>query len=131
MRVGCTGTQTGGNTHQLMVTRQTLSDLYTSGSEFHHGDCVGVDVQLATMAQEIGYTTVSHPPSNPKRRAFHESDQILIPAPYMKRNQDVVDAVEVLIAVPKETREVVRSGTWSTVRRGRRKTGLRLILITP
>jgi hypothetical protein len=38
----------------------------------------------------------------------------------MERNRKIVDVVEVLLAVPFEDAEVLRSGTWATVRYARR-----------
>jgi predicted Rossmann fold nucleotide-binding protein DprA/Smf involved in DNA uptake len=46
-----------------------------------------------------GMTLVMHPPRS-----------------FLERNHDIVDASEVLVAIPKETEEVLRSGTWATIR---------------
>jgi len=50
--------------------------------------------------------------------------------PYLARNQDIVDETEVLIAVPAQKKEIVRSGTWATIRRAR-KAGRLIYFIFP
>ena len=44
------------------------------------------------------------------------SDQTLPPKDYLDRNHDIVDQTDLLIATPKENTEVLRSGTWATIR---------------
>jgi hypothetical protein len=63
---------------------------------------------------------VGHPPENPSKRAFCAFDEICEPAPYLVRNQDIVDIAARMIATPGEMHEVLKSGTWSTVRKARR-----------
>lgn len=41
--------------------------------------------------------------------------------PPLVRNHDIVDSTELLIACPKEQVEVLRSGTWATIRYARKK----------
>jgi hypothetical protein len=45
---------------------------------------------------------------------------ILEPKLYMERNHDVVHACDFLLALPGTDHEVVRSGTWATVRYARK-----------
>ena len=88
--------------------------------EFHHGDCVGADAEAHAIADENNAYIVVHPPSNPKSRAFVEGYGVrLLPRPYLERNHAIVDSTDLLIATPKQTFEVRRSGTWATVRYAR------------
>lgn len=90
-----------------------------SPSEVHHGDCIGADAQCHEMALRVA---VIHPPSDPKKRAFCTPctpGQMREPKPYLERNRDIVDESELLIACPRQQREVIRSGTWATVRYAR------------
>ena len=52
-------------------------------------------------------------------RAWCESTEVREPLPYMVRNENIVKEAGVLIAAPASDKEVMRSGTWATVRRGR------------
>lgn len=87
----------------------------------HHGDCIGVDVQTAKIAEFMGVKTVCHPPSNPAARARHASTVILPEKEYLDRNRDIVDAVDYMIVVPFEKEEILRSGTWMTYRYAKKR----------
>jgi hypothetical protein len=49
---------------------------------------------------------------------------------HLVRDHDIVDAADVLIAMPEGMKEYLRSGTWATVR-STRKRGKRIILVYP
>lgn len=121
--IGFTGSQNGLREDQRYVLIRTLR--YLEFSEFHHGDCIGADDDAHTffhLVNEIHNKNVKfviHPPDNPSKRAFREGDLILPAKPYLERNKDIVDASDLLIACPSGD-EVIRSGTWSTVRYARK-----------
>jgi len=112
-KIGFTGTQVGMTVAQVVSLMKHLRLLE---GEFHHGDCVGADEQASEAASGFGLKTVSHPPDNPSKRAFSENDETKEEKPYLKRNHDIVDTTDYLIATPRGTAEEVRSGTWATVR---------------
>lgn len=97
-RLGITGTRHGCTPIQLTVLRDLLASL--DPGELRHGDCVGVDVQAAKIASELGWVTIAHPPSDPKARAWHNSTRILPEKPYLERNRHIVTRSLALIAVP-------------------------------
>jgi hypothetical protein len=97
---------------------------------FHHGDCVGSDAEAHDIAHEFGAAIIIHPPSNPDKRAFKNPGPRRIPKPYLERNKDIVNECDVLIGMPKEHEEQLRSGTWSTIRYAR-KQGKPLRVIAP
>lgn len=125
MIIGFTGTRRGMTLRQLHgVVAILTSKEVDNVEEVHHGDCVGADREFHDLVeQELGESThiIVHPPENPRNRAYCQGYEIRDPAPYMERNQDIVDESDGLIATPREMREVLRSGTWSAVRSGRRK----------
>lgn len=115
MKVGFTGTQYGTTSIQRTVVRQLLISL--EATEFHHGDCIGADEQAHQIALDLGIAVHLHPPNSYSKRAFVEGcTRERKPAPYLVRNHVIVKATQVLIATPKESREVLRSGTWATIR---------------
>lgn len=116
--VGFTGGRSMPTPDDRLWLTQVLREL--APAEFHHGDCVGAD-EDAHMSV-VAYTTariVVHPPDKNVLRAYCQwpKDRVTIlhPLPYIRRNHAIVNACEILIAMP-ERAHLRRSGTWSTVR---------------
>jgi len=128
MKIGFTGTQVGLTPYQAkeLLTMLTNLDYIT---EFHHGDCIGADKMACLVAQDFGIKIIGHPPDNPVKRCYFESDEEREEKPYLKRNKDIVNESDILIACPKGPEEL-RSGTWSTVRYAR-KVGVPVLVISP
>jgi len=114
MKGGTTGTQEGATRLQL----QRLDGYLSSGlfTEWHHGDCIGADEETDGIAEKYGIRRVAHPPTNSSKRAFCKAELILPPRPYLDRNEDIVDAVDIMFGLPKGMAEEIRSGTWATIR---------------
>lgn len=117
MRVGFTGSRFGTTPHQRARLARWLQSVEVE--EFHHGDCVGADHDAHLIALDLGIHTVAHPPRSPRFRAWCDADEIRELADYMVRNHAIVDETDLLIATPDRHEEVVRSGTWATVRYAR------------
>lgn len=139
MKIGVTATQYGLTRKQAASARlvlerlagqaQTLRGASEAGrqarraeNELHHGVCVGGDAQLHRIAQTLGFSIIGHPPQDQHKMALHLDGFTLLhtPAPYLERNEAVVDATEVMLAAPRTFDEQLRSGTWATVRYARR-----------
>lgn len=118
MRIGFTGSQDGMTEEQGRTLFDLLFDLFVGGSEFNHGNCIGADEQAASLAQTIGYITVSFPGDIADKQSDFVSDRIAQPPKYpLKRNPDIVNASpHGMFATPDGYKEELRSGTWSTVR---------------
>ena len=112
MKVGVTGTREGATEYQLSKLRSVLQEL--KGTEFHHGDCNGVDVQAAAIARELGYKIVCYPPTSTEEQGFFGGDVVHAPAGYLQRDRAIVDACDVLIVVPKQMLWQPKGGTWYT-----------------
>jgi len=134
--LGFTGSRSGPTIGQIAAV-ETLLVSYQPTS-VHHGDCVGADewfheTVIASCRKHKSLIHI-HPPIDPKYRAWCEKlgsrDRMVIhePLPYLKRNQRIVDFSHVLVACPSTNKEVVRSGTWATVRRARDK-GIRIHIV--
>lgn len=127
MIIGITGTREGMTDHQLRAVGRYLAD---RNGEFHHGDCVGVDVQAARIAKYFGYRVVSHPPVDAVMRAFHDSDEIREPLGYLARDRKIVESVELLLVVPKHTEWQSSGGTWYTHDYAKKK-GVPIVMFWP
>lgn len=136
MVIGFSGTRNFENDFDLIkALKGEVYSLVSGGVyEFHHGDCVGADYffhffiysfcNLLNQKSKI----VIHPPTSNALRAFCDNahpvsdmvEVIVLPCkPYLKRNEDIVESCDLLIACPESAVEVQRSGTWATIRRAR------------
>lgn len=118
MKIGFTGAHQGMTDEQLHSFKHLFSSciLGEDENEFHHGLCIGADAEAHDVAVEAEVWVVGHPPSDPKGRVYRKCEELLPEKDYLRRNKDIVDATEVLIATPYESANVLRSGPWSTVR---------------
>ena len=108
---------------------ELLSEL--NATEFHHGDCIGADAEAHRGALALKIPVYVHPPTVANKRAFCEGADFFHPAEdYLYRNRRIVDSTEILIAAPRTSREMLRSGTWATIRYARKR-GRPIYLITP
>lgn len=105
----------------------------------HHGDCVGADEEAHKIARSLGFHVVIHPPEYEKHRAwcapYYESeygDKIKVreEKDYITRNHDIVDECDTMIGVPGEDKEILRSGTWSTIRYSQKQEKV-LVVVVP
>lgn len=114
MKIGVTGTRSGMTEHQKTVVKRFLQNSWVEGAEFHHGDCVGVDVEAAVIAKQLHYKVVNHPPIKDDLRAFHKSDEFKNPVSYFARNRNIVNDTDLLLVVPFQTSPQPTGGTWYT-----------------
>lgn len=134
--VGFTGTKNGMTDGQKFELVEYLRYLKAQGyTHFHHGDCIGADAQAAGLAKQVGFILICHPghpkdKADTKYRAFTKfNDEVLEAKPFIKRDHDIVDSAEKMIATPAGA-EQVRSGTWTTVRYAK-KQGKDIRIIMP
>lgn len=131
MKVGFSGTQIGMTPIQKAVLTEFLENIGPSMSEFHHGDCVGSDAQAHRLVRMIApkCRIVLHPPNDWSKRAFCLADKYEPEKPYLVRNREIVLSTDYLIATPGQSHEVLRSGTWATVRFADRIRRKKLIIL--
>ena len=112
MKIGITGTREGMTEWQASEVRKVLDAL--KGTEFHHGDCNGVDVQAAAIARELGYKIICYPPKLTEEQGFFGGDVVHEPAGYLERDRAIVDGCDVLLVCPKQMSWQPKGGTWYT-----------------
>lgn len=129
MKIGFTGTQQGITPPQFDLLVEVLQELHEL-TEAHHGDCHGADFEFSNIVDAIfGHGKIHcHPPEDNKKRAFARVDVMNKALPFLVRNHNIVDSTEILIACPKEQAEILRSGTWATIRYARKQKGIIVIL---
>ncbi len=116
MKVGFTGSRKGMTLGQKDILCRSL--IWATIQEFHHGDCIGADEEAHNIVREYAprCSIIVHPPIDRELRALTKGNITYEPQHYLKRNHDIVDLSDMLIACPKENHEVQRSGTWATIR---------------
>jgi hypothetical protein len=124
--IGFTGNRIGLTEEQKTGIRLIL-DKFTN-IVVSHGDCLGADTDMHTLCVDYReanpHKTIKihiYPPDIASHRGFNVGDVMMEAKPYLKRNDMIVRASNVLIACPMDKNvEILRSGTWSTVRRARK-----------
>lgn len=123
---------TGSGSHDMPFEQweRVYSTFQDGGVALHVGDCIHADEQAVNIARLCGMWIIGHPPSNPRKRAFCVYNEEREPAPYLVRNHNIVDECERLVAAPHGRTEMLRSGTWATIRYARRS-GRALRIVWP
>lgn len=114
MKLGVTGTREGMNDAQFQELYEYLQQFDPATTELHHGDCVGVDAEVAELAMQLGFRVVCHPPESDHLRAFHESHEFREPLGYLKRDRNIVDDTDMLLVIPLQDTWQPKGGTWYT-----------------
>jgi len=101
-----------------------------------HGGCIGADDFFDQWCADLGIHRTIYP-SNIRGKSLPKNEllrrgpcTIHEPRPPLIRNEIIVKSGEFLLACPSENYEVLRSGTWSTVRIARRL-GVKYTVINP
>lgn len=124
IEIGFTGTQGQPTSEQAQLLTGLLR-MYRQQYAIcllRHGDCVGADAYAHRLARSLNFEEIIiHPSFIRTKRAFCRGDKILPLAEPLKRNHSIVQACVELVALPGQQQEILRSGTWATIRQARRK----------
>jgi len=130
--LGITATRNKLNSDQRNRLTQVLAEHFIVGiRQLEHGCCTGGDEMAALLGKDLGYRVVAHPPKNKaffSQKSYDASDEHLPELDYLERNRMIVSRVNLLVAVPGTVEEVVRSGTWTTLRYARERRLTRIII---
>jgi hypothetical protein len=118
--VGFSGTRAGMTSSQIYKVDSLLDDDIITQIA-HHGDCIGADEDFHKLAILQGLYIIGHPPLKEKLRANCQFDELRDPKGYVERDHDIVDESDWLIFTPLKYIEILRSGTWATIRYAKKK----------
>lgn len=137
MDLGFSGTQKGmteAQTEAVWSMIAAIALIYPQGKvNAHHGLCIGADWQFHVMCRGWVIPIIGHPPVNKSKVAkFDMSDFAYLwdDKDYLDRNTDIVNCSTSFIGAPGEMEEQLRSGTWSTIRKAKKK-GIRGVIVFP
>jgi hypothetical protein len=137
-KIGFTGTRFGMSEKQV----KDIISVFLWAVEVRqidHGMCVGADVAFHEIIRKIDpnriIRIIGHPTSEKYVRKELlaldlECDEVREAKHPLERNHDIVDQTDFMIAAPFTESEVLRSGTWSTIRYAR-KQGKEVYIFTP
>ena len=121
--LGVSGTQNGSTVEQRWLFAKLLWE--AEPSQLRHGDCIGVDKEMHDI-----YTAIMlhggvflHPASGVGHKRAHVKRGVVEVArefPPLIRNTHIVDNSDFMAFFPQnEKGEILRSGTWATIRYAR------------
>lgn len=113
MKIGVTGTREGATDAQLDALISYFESVKCA-FELHHGDCLGVDVEVAAIARNYQGRIVCHPPSKTEMQGYYGGDEVRKPKGYLERDRNIVNETELLLVVPLHTEWQPKGGTWYT-----------------
>lgn len=120
MILAFSGTQRGMTPRQLRIAEELLAAF--APTKVRHGGCTGGDEEFHELCLKLAVPLVVVWPSNISSKWGHISStpktavEMMLPKPPLLRNLDIVAGADHLIACPADAEEVLRSGTWATVR---------------
>lgn len=114
-----TGNRVGISNEALVSLKSFLNT--NDITEAHHGDCIGADEHFHNEVAERNINIVIHPPKNDDGRAFCKGNSMTERKGHIRRNKDLVDETDILIAFPPTDFYVEGSGSWSTIKYAEKK----------
>ena len=116
MKIGFTGTRSGMSDKQKKEVRRLLANILSTDEVILiHGGCVGADTDFHNIAREFGdsfYIRVfpghfKNDPKNTKYKGnYEDADEIKESQTHFKRNRDIVDNCDLLIATPFHSNQI-------------------------
>ena len=98
-----------------------------------HGGCKGFDSCFHEVVKELCNAKIFvHPGNQEQHDIFVKKNdcEVLPVKPYLERNKDIVNLSDEIIACPGTLKEILRSGTWATIRYAQ-KIGKKITIIFP
>lgn len=128
--IGFTGTRHGLTQLQQSTLQEVLRRLQPA--QLIHGSCIGADAEAHHLTRLFlpSCKIIVWPCTEGGMRARLDADVTMPLMAPLKRNKVIVHSVEILVACPQTVDEVLRSGTWSTIRYARKR-GVPVYRISP
>jgi hypothetical protein len=125
--VSFTGTSRGMNKIQFAKVSEFLFNNVDRFDLAIHGDCIGADAEFHTICKVLNVPIDIHPCDITHFRAFCEGFRVFPIDKPLTRNKTMIDKADLTLATPFENQEVLRSGTWSSIRYAKKKDKMLII----
>ena len=116
--LGVSGTRHGMSEQQRSSLHLVLNKLLTEFKDLkylRHGQCVGVDVEVANILYaDFKFHIISHPPVKTTAIGSCFNNQTLPPKSYFARNRDIVNCSDIMLVIPYTQEKLNYGGTWYT-----------------
>lgn len=126
MNFAVTGPRRINNDQSYIIGRQ-IRQVLDNLTLLITGAAFGVDTYACEFATKLyGVDQLLCVPDDPhnedlvQRMRANSSVKIIYPGDYRERNQCMVNSSHVLLAFPETPKEILRSGTWMTIRMARK-----------
>jgi len=129
--LGFTGTRRGMTKAQLGTIEQWVKIIRPNSVV--HGCCWGADMQFHDLCSTL-MVKIALRPSNRQDLIPGLGGCVWSIAPAeepLVRNRKIVADAQWLLAAPAEEQEILRSGTWATIRYARKKPGMNVTVVYP
>lgn len=131
LSLGFTGTRKEFVNIQYWKLIEVMEILSATYGVLHHGGCVGADTVAHMLAHQFRMKTEVHPADMAGMQGLCPNPSVRHEAkPPLARNKDIVRVSNLLLAAPSTFDEVMRSGTWATIRYAR-EAKLPIIIVDP
>lgn len=130
--LGFTGRREGVSLEQVGSLEELIKN--TSFKVAVHGDCIGADAVFHDVVRKLkpDVKIEIYPALHPDFKANKHADLSHVPMKALERDKIMANKVEFMIAMPSTNHEILRSGTWATIRYSRKSnTVKRIIIINP
>ena len=120
MIIGFTGTRSGMSSKQKEEVAKLLDSHDMINTTVLHGGCIGADIDFHElcegMTREVYPGHSANAPNDLKYRGeYKDADVIHSSQTHFKRNRDIVDRCDILIATPYND-DSSKGGTWYTIK---------------
>lgn len=119
-QIGLTGNREFPTQEQVTIFCSLLNTLTGNTVTFHHGGCIGSDETMHHLIHHYYPNCIIHLYPSTFKDMWgiqpDEADWSQEPKKALERDLDIVNASEILIALSPTEEEILRSGTWATLR---------------
>ena len=119
MIISFTGTQDGMNVTQKTNVIKLIKAQKAKITKAVHGDCIGADTDFHNIMSDIFVMNdliEIHPCTATSKRAYNKAPKIYEPIAPLDRNRIMVQRAHLVIGTPGTDSEILRSGTWMSIR---------------